>query len=121
MDMELKALLTTEYPESEAEKEFRAWLKECREILAGRDVYEVARLAIMAGFEKSVVYSILSHFQDAMTGSCTDRRIRLQIFSNLSYLDNPKLLEGRGDWRRPIFIVPLWKDLAANTSTGEVA
>jgi len=104
---------------SPQETEIRAWIKANRKTLEGRSPNEIAHLAILCGFDISDVCMTLSNFRDAMEGSNIDNRAAFQgwLFDK-AVGDFMKLKEDLA--RVPeLDLRPQWKELVANTVTGE--
>ena len=81
-DIERKEMLALLEPAqtSAEEKELRAWLKQCRTTLADRNSLEVAAMAILCGFERTLVYAVVSCFRDAMAGTHVEKRAAFQTW-----------------------------------------
>ncbi len=107
-------LLLKPAPMSEAEKEFRAWIKECKAILADRNVYEVAEMAIMCGFDKGIVYRVLSTFKDAMDGTQIENRAAFQTWNFSRAVDEVQRMKEEMARPKKFDLMPLWRDLHAN-------
>lgn len=107
----LLALLTPA-PQSAEEAEFRAWLENCREILADRAPDEVAYLASLGGFEPHVVYPVLSLWKDAMAGTRFENRMAMQQFQWEAAVQDVQRLRDEKE-RVPEFdLRPLWKSVS---------
>lgn len=118
-DLELELLLIPAHM-SDAEKEFRAWIKSCKGILATRNPLEVAELAILCGFDRETVYTTLSTFQDAMDGTHVDNRARFQLFNFTMAVERVQKMKEDMTRIKELDLSPLWRDLHAY-QTGEVA
>ena len=109
-------MLLTPIPMSEAEKEFRAWIKANKDLLVNRDAYEVAELAILVGFSRDTVYQTLSAFSDAMNGTHIESRARY-----FPIMQEGRREDARRRYMKWKFLDPIWKDYIANYVTGEAA
>lgn len=117
MDDRLKLLLTP-VPMSDAEKELRQWIKENKEILLDRTPDEVAQMAILCGFDRGVVYSTLSTFQDALNNTHFDKRMMMHWIAWDGALADVRRLKDEQSRVKELDLMPLWKDLHAY-QTGE--
>jgi hypothetical protein len=62
-----------------SEATFKDWLKRNRDVLADRSPDEIARTAHFCGFDWEIIFSVLSHFNDAMRGSSFENRAKMQV------------------------------------------
>lgn len=93
------------------ELEFRAWLKNCAGILAGRDSFEVAHMAILVGWPQALVTRVLVDFQDAMAGSCLENRAVLKAFQLEHAIDQFTQMRRDLETPKPTDLQPLWEDV----------
>lgn len=102
-----------------AQIEIRNWIQQNRKTLEGRTSDEVASLAVTCGFDISDVCLTLADFHDAMAGTNIDNRAAFQ-----SWIFDRKVAEVTQMKRdlekvKELDLMPLWKELVANTVTGE--
>lgn len=101
------------------ETEIRAWLKANRKTLAGRDQYEVASMAVRCGFNIADVCMVLASFEDALRGSRVENRAAFHIWRVETAIEQFTQLKKQLDQPKKFDLSPLWKRLAAHTTTGQ--
>ena len=94
------------------ERDLRAWLKLNRAHFQEDDYSpsEIAHFALMNGFDAALVYRVISHAQDALTGSYIENRASMQ-----SWLFD-RAMESFAKAQDPhsvdvLDLMPLWKEL----------
>lgn len=96
---------------SPEEQEFRAWLKDCRDVLSDRQPDEVAYFAILNGFSRILVYSVLSYFKDAMMGTNIDSRIKFESFRLSCAIEETIRMRDNLTRNKELELMRLWEDV----------
>lgn len=115
---QLEAMFAKRASRSPEEQELRDWIKRNKDTLMDRDAVEVAHLAILVGFERKLVYSIVVNFSDALNDSDPDNRTSLQVSLTCAAIDQFHALRDAMGRNRDLELMRLWEDLAYN-QTGE--
>lgn len=111
MDMASAEALLRPVEMSPEEKDLRAWLKDCKDILADRAPTEIGELAILVGFDRSLVYKVLSYFCDAMNGTHIEGRVALKAYQFEAAVERVQSMDA--DLKRvpELDLMPLWKEV----------
>ncbi len=106
------ASLFKEYPQTDAEKEVRDWLRNCKDVFAQNwTPDEVAHLAIKLGFDIGAVCSVLSHWNAAKTGSRIERMIALNDYRLESAMNEFNEMQRKLDTAPGLDLQPQWDAL----------
>lgn len=101
------------------ESEFLAWLRKNRSIFVDReyDAREIGWFAKANGFDMAMVYRILSHFNDALTGGHIDNRAGMLLYS---FEETVKRVQAMRAELQPdpakAITLEVWQDLAREQS-----
>lgn len=91
--------------------DFKAWLKRCKQFrTGGYTPDEIHYLARLAEFPEDVIYSVLTHFRDALEGSDVNNRANLQVALETKVIET---LSGKVD------LSDQWFSLFCKESFGE--
>lgn len=115
-------LLLKKYPEAPEEKEFRSWFKLNRQIFQEQAWApdEIAYLAVNTnGFDPHIVFSVLSLWNDVITGTCFENRADLKEF-NWAYACSEFLdLKAKLEYIKELDMTDQWKSLVSHQVVGD--
>lgn len=118
MDKELELLMQPMViPENE--KELRQWVKKCAGdgLFEGREPWEVAQLAIMNGFDRQVIYSVISCMEGDLMGGHIEKRSQLQFWRLTQAIELVQEMKKV----KELDLRPKWKALAEYYTGEELA
>lgn len=107
-------MMFQEFYQSEAERELREWLKRNEERLKDESPAEVAYLAIFCGFDKDVVYSVVSSDQPRQRGQHPDSRAAQEAYRFESALEEVDRLKKTD----PFDLKDHWKEIIEYSQEG---
>jgi len=101
------------YPQTDAEKEVREWLKiNSAHFTADKwSQVEVAHMAMYLGFERNAVYTVLSFWDDAIQGSRFENRSAMQRWSLTCAAEEVTAIKGRMDYVKELDLKNQWQAL----------
>ena len=111
MDKKIFLELMKGVPMTDAEKEFRAWIKLNKETLVDRTAHEIAQVAILSGFDAEIVFSVLSSIKDALGGTQVESRARMQMFRWDVAVEDFHRVQDEKNRIPELDLMPLWRSV----------
>lgn len=98
-------------PMSEAETELRAWIKLNNASLKDQSPPEVGYMAIICGFDPTVVYGVLSNFNSVMQGRQVDSLARFEQYRFEQTIKLVDEMKAKLAYVRELDLMPLWREV----------
>lgn len=102
--------LFKEYPQTDAERDVRAWLKKCRHIFTEAwEIGEILEMAAANEFDRVAVISVLSHWNCALAGSRFENIQAMNAYRLESAIYQFMELKSKLEYVPELDLRPQWK------------
>lgn len=107
-------------PVREDEIELRAWLERCKEIFKDRNALEIGNLAVWVGFDRAIVYRVMSEFPYCLVGSSLDNVAALSMWAFENTVERINKIRDELKKVPELDLSEKWQRLVDYSVTGEI-